>query len=74
MTNLETLTKDDLVLALHNSGYYGNLFRSAKFDGMTESGDAIYEITFLNEESDEIESGYIYVRREPESGALLGEF
>jgi hypothetical protein len=77
MTNLTNLTKlapKDLTEALANSGYCGNLFRSARFDGWTESGDAIYAITFLNEDTDEIEDGFIYVRRCIDSGELLGEF
>jgi hypothetical protein len=73
-TKLDTLTKDDLTIALHNSGYYGNLFRRAQFDGWTASGEAIYEVSFLNEDTGQIEIGYIYVGRELATGALLAEF
>ena len=68
---LDNLTTKDLTRALNNSGYFGNLFTAAHFEGFTESGDAIYAITFRNDD-DQLDCGFIYVRNE--NGKLLGEF
>jgi hypothetical protein len=72
--DLKTLTPKDLTDALANSGYGGCEFRTARFDGFAASGDAIYTVTFLSEDTDEIEDGYIYVSRDPDGRTLLGEF
>jgi hypothetical protein len=69
------LNRWDLAGILAHSGYSGQSFESAKFVGITESGDFCYAVTYYDEALDgEIGAAWVYVRREKATGQLTAEF
>ncbi len=73
LQSCSSLTKDDLVQILDTSGYSMCAFETAKFLGLTDSGQYCYEVTFFDEFERDWGVGKIFVSTTSD-GALSAEY
>ncbi len=73
LQSCSSLTKDDLVQILDTSGYSMCAFETAKFLGLTDSGQYCYEVTFFDELERDWGVGKIFVSA-TNDGALSAEY
>lgn len=74
LKTLTTQTPAGLAQILHHSGYRGSEFKTAEFQGMTNGGEFCYCVTFMNEESGEVDQGKVFVRYDTATGYITADF
>lgn len=63
LNELTTLKTQDLIQMLNEHGYTGDDgIRYSKFIGINRSGDFVYETTYFDESTQELETGSIFVK------------
>ena len=69
-----TLDRYDLAKILARSGYMGMSFESAKFLGITNSGDFCYSVQYFDESgTGEVEVAKVYISKSA-TGDMAAEF
>jgi len=69
-----TLDRYDLARILARSGYMGMSFESAKFLGITNSGDFCYSVQYFDESgTGEVEVAKVYISKSA-TGDMAAEF
>ena len=72
---LITQTPTGLSQILKHSGYTGCVFKTARFLGITNSGEFCYKVTFHDEEGmDEDAEGKVYVKYDSIDHSMTADF
>jgi len=69
---LAHLTREGVVEALENGGYSDSEFTEVQFKGVTEKGQAIYEVRYYDNNTGLIDKGNVYVWEE--DGLLKADY
>lgn len=74
LNKFATLDRYDLANILARSGYTGMSFESAKFLGITNSGDFCYSVQYFDETgTGEVEVAKVYINKSA-TGDMVAEF
>jgi hypothetical protein len=73
LQTLTSFTPEALARALAVSGYRGCEFQTARFLGLTNSGQFCYAVTFYNEELEEDDQGKVYLTHNTD-GSIAADY
>jgi hypothetical protein len=71
---LTTLGPYALCRILEVSGYTGQSFKTALFEGIGDSGDFVYKVTFHDDSGLGEDSGKVYVHYDPAANKVSADF
>jgi len=72
---LTTMGRHGLARTLADSGYTGASFESAKFLGITNSGQFCYGVTFFDEAgTGEVETGKVFLTYNPTTDKVIADY
>lgn len=72
---LTTATKNDLAMALANSGYTSVSFKTSKFLGMTNGGQFCYHVTYHDDAGiGEDEEGKVFLTYDSSNDRVIADY
>lgn len=74
LKQLTTVTIHGLKVYLHNSGYTGASFTSAKFVGITNEGQFCYAVTFPDEAGTGVTKGKVFLTYDQTTGTITADY
>jgi hypothetical protein len=75
LKTLTSFTAHGLAMALHNSGYTGCFFKSAKFLGITNGGQFCYQVTYHDDAgTGEDEVGKVFLKYDHSLGSVTADY
>lgn len=74
MTDLTNLTTEQIEQAMNVGGYPSCEFVTSSFIRFSSGGDAVYVVTFWDENEGRSDAGYVFINYDVDEGKFYGDF